>query len=187
MTAGQVPVHGIGLVAAQALASGPALRVAGTTSRGVFLRTVGRWIVFLSFETPLSPLTVALGPGGAVLKAVAPGEPVLCADGRIDFPDHKLHLSYSGVSPWLPPPPLHASTALSQRVARWRELAAEVSAAHPAGDKPTLLAHLQLLDAPMWKGAGGREVDNPLSRLRRAMREGDASGAAGECTAFLGP
>ena len=85
MTAGQVPVHGIGLVAAQALASGPALRVAGTTSRGVFLRTVGRWIVFLSFETPLSPLTVALGPGGAVLKAVAPGEPVL--SGREDrFP-----------------------------------------------------------------------------------------------------
>lgn len=186
MTARQVPVHGIGLVAAQVLASGPALRVAGTTSRGVFLRTVGRWIVFLSFETHLSPLTVALGPGGEALKAVAPGDPVRCADGRIEFHDRKLYVSFSGLSPWVPPAPLHASTALSQQVARWRELAAEVSAARPAGGRSTLLGQLHLLDAPMRKRAGGREVDNPLSRLRRAMREGDASGVASECTAFLG-
>jgi len=179
-------VHGIGLVAAQALAGGPALRVAGTTSRGVFLRTAGRWIVFLSFETHLSPLILTLGQGGEILKAVAPGDPVRCVDGRIEFPDRKLDISFSGLSPWVPPAPLHASTAHPRRVARWKELAAEVLAARPAGGRSVLLAQVQYLDELCRKGTDGREVIGPLSRLRLSMREGDVSGVVRACTAFLG-
>ena len=82
-----IPCVGIGLVAAEVLSTAQDAQIMGNTSKGVFIKTSSRWLVFLAFEPFKGPQTVTLGKFDPVFQAVPVGTPVRITPDSIFIPD----------------------------------------------------------------------------------------------------
>jgi len=176
----------IGSVAAQALALKQDLRVVGTTSRGVFVQTTGRWIVFLSFEQALSPLTVTLGSGCVVLKVVMPGSAVRNGAGWLEFADPSVRVFVDMRAPWLPPPPESAPGPHAERLDRLAWLVSEVLSAREPSEVSALLPHILEPASMDQEGSSEFERARSMRRLRHGLQTGSVESVANELTGFLG-
>jgi len=182
----EIRTQGIGSVAAQALAFEQTLRVVGTTSRGLFVQTTGRWIVFLSLEPALSPLTVTLGRGSDALKAVKPGSAVRSSEGRLEFAEAHVRVLIDLRTPWEPPTPRRAAGPLSERLDRLTALTIGLPAARPTSEISALLPHFLEPASADQDGPGEGEFARSVQRLRHGLQAGNAGSAARELTGFLG-
>lgn len=186
MAAVEIQTQGIGSVAAEALSVEQDLCVVGTTSRGVFIQTTGRWILFLSFETTMSPLTVSLGSGSEVLEAVMPGTAARCATGWLEFADPSVRVSLDMRAPWLPPAPEGAPGPLPDRLGRLAELTSKIPPARPAGEISALLPRILEPASVDQDASGESERARSMRRLRRGLQTGNADNVASELAGFLG-
>ena len=107
LVAGQASLQAIsiGQIAAETLAAEQQGFVLGCTSRGVFVKPGGRWVVFVSRERFRGPLTVTLPGGDSRLGAVSPGMPVSITSERIAIPGAGVNISTRGCEVWQAPPP----------------------------------------------------------------------------------
>ncbi len=77
----------------------------GVTSRGIFLNTELRWMIFLSYENFRGPMTVNLKEDVRSLNSLTPGGLVQFTPGLITIPQLDLKISTQGASIWQPKPP----------------------------------------------------------------------------------
>ncbi|MDX1688147.1 MAG: hypothetical protein R3248_09215, partial [Candidatus Promineifilaceae bacterium] len=115
----------IGYLARQTVATRQRAKVLGSTSRGLFLQTTGRWLIFLSYERYRSPLTVTLRDSAAALHSVEKGDTILIQEQRLTFV-----AANAGVilpeSAWRPAAPPDALGSFPDRVERLRQMAVGV-------------------------------------------------------------
>ncbi len=100
----------IGSAAQQILRPTGALRIAGTTSRGVFLQCAPRQVIFLSTERYRGPLTLNLASRQAAeLKRLTPETSGVHTPEGILFPGVSLQIDLRRAQVWRPTPPIAAS------------------------------------------------------------------------------
>ncbi|HBY96292.1 MAG TPA: hypothetical protein DEP84_20450 [Chloroflexi bacterium] len=135
-----------GEVALRALSTEQTATVMGVTSRGVFIRTASKWVIFLSYEDYCSPLTVALGERPHMLQGLRPAAPMLTAKGSLIFPTADSHIVVPRDAVWHCPRAIGPVQPVAGRV-RWLQHVGQivVVAAQEYGLSPLLPA---LLDLP---------------------------------------
>jgi hypothetical protein len=182
----EIRTQGIGSVAAQALTADQDLRHVGTSSRGLFVQTTGRWIVFVSFELVLSPLTMTLGEGSEVLKAVRPGSIVRYTAGKAEFAEWGIRVMVDLRTPWEPPAPVHAAGPHSEQLGRLTALTTGLPAARLTSEISALLPYILEPASLDQDGSGKSERAQSVQRLRHGLQVGNAESVARELTGFLG-
>ncbi len=95
----------------------------GITSRGVFIKTAIRWILFLSFEKFRGPLTINIGTRLPELDERSMGEVVQITPGLIFIPKADLLISTRDAAVWQPVPPSSAAPDSAKILARMRNFA----------------------------------------------------------------
>jgi hypothetical protein len=78
--------------------------IAGTTSRGIFIRLETDWVLFLSFESFHGPLTLNLSGGKSILKGVDVNGKVENLGGKILIPSTGIEIDFSRAETWEAPP-----------------------------------------------------------------------------------
>ncbi|MBS1249045.1 MAG: hypothetical protein MAG431_00618 [Chloroflexi bacterium] len=171
----------IGSLAKSCFAQEQTVSVMGNTSRGIFLKTAPKWVVFLSYEGYRGPLTVNLVGDVAPLRALPNGGKVDVSPAWIRFPEVGISIPLGEASPWTPPPPPPATSGGAVET-RLRELA---RAAHLRADGAGLSGHL-----PHLLGDAAHAPSHPpgmdLSHIRQNLEEGDRSTIPQALTNLLG-
>lgn len=186
----QIRADGIGYraretVAGAQQAGADGAKVLGTTSRGLFLQSSGRWLVFISYERYLSPLTIAAPTSASYLYAVETGDSVLMNGQRLRFPGAKVDVLLPD-RVWRPADPPAALQSFSDRVESLKEMVMAVAAAGRERGLGLLLR--PLLSLPMERALPEEQqalLDAVVS-LQRKLRAGDGAGAARAAGRLLG-
>jgi hypothetical protein len=96
----------IGQIVSEQLSGGQSGVLYGRTSRGMFIKSDSRWLIFLSMENYRGPLTINLDNNKDLLADPIVNQPVELSPGRIHFPDADLMITVEGAEIWgLPPIP----------------------------------------------------------------------------------
>ena len=90
----------VGDVAVGVLAIDQPFSLLGNTSKGIFLETSSRWLVFLSYERFRSPLTVTLAESSGSLPEVKPKLRGEIVSGKLDFRDTSLVIATENSQVW---------------------------------------------------------------------------------------
>ncbi len=94
----------IGQIAADALSRPQRAIAFGSTSRGIFVKTSAKWMIFISNEAFIDPLTLTLSESPAELAEISKGDCVQIAPGQIIFPNIKLIIDTRSAAIWQPVP-----------------------------------------------------------------------------------
>ena len=113
----------IGYFAHQGLSHANSVRVIGITSKGVFLLTPNKTVIFLSFDKYRSPLTITLFETVNEIPNITEGMDLILSTGKINFREVNIEITYTTAAIWHPPPPLEASLPLSQCLDRLTKIA----------------------------------------------------------------
>ncbi|MFQ5611800.1 MAG: DUF2877 domain-containing protein [Anaerolineae bacterium] len=160
----------VGSPAFKTLSGEQGASVLGVTSRGVFVQTFDRRVLFVSFETYRGPLTLTLAEVPARLRSVQTGAPLRIARGGLVFPAAGLAISAAAGAVWLPPTrPEPAGPRLEQR-ARLKWMAQEIIARRGDSGLGGLLP--PLLELP--PSGPGQMLAGAL-RLQQGLADQDAS------------
>lgn len=95
-----------GAIAVQNLSKVQEAVVIGKTSRGIYLKTEGRWLVFISFEPYRSPLTINLclkdQTADRGFANVSAGQAARISPGRLTIHDAEIEISTANCHVWEP-------------------------------------------------------------------------------------
>lgn len=75
----------------------------GKISRGLYIKTDSRWLLYVSFENYRGPLTINLRETESLLDDFHVGTLVEISSGRIRFPEIEITISTQEVEIWKPP------------------------------------------------------------------------------------
>lgn len=176
----------IGGQAAQALADKQEVRVVGVTSRGVFVQTTSRWVVFVSSEASVSPLTVTVGEDIDVMRAVEPGTYGTCEGGNLRFDAPGICVALDLRNPWEPPPPDRPASPPAERLDRLTSLAGEILTARSASGIPALLVPL-MTNATTGEGdIHGSGPWTAAEHIQAGLQRGEVAGVVRGAEGFLG-
>lgn len=75
----------------------------GKTSRGIFIKSSSRWLVFVSIEPFHSPLTINIGKNDSFLERVRRDELIQISDQQLVFPESHLVISTDHSEVWRTP------------------------------------------------------------------------------------
>jgi len=95
----------IGSIASEILSKDQDALVFGITSKGVYVKTSSRWLVFLSFDPFRGPLTITLDEVSSTLQLLGAGRPVHLTSQSISIPDVDIIISITGSQVWQPADP----------------------------------------------------------------------------------
>ncbi|MEK7328662.1 MAG: hypothetical protein AAB217_25735, partial [Chloroflexota bacterium] len=117
----------IGRLAYESLAPDQEAFLTGVTSRGLFVRIGDSRVIFLSFETCRSPLTLTLTEDAAELRSLEHGSPVRLTSGQLIFPDAGVAVTVHPSAVWRQPPPSHPARPVAEQLDNLRFFAAQVA------------------------------------------------------------
>lgn len=181
----QIRASGIGYRAHETLAAAQQASVLGTTSRGLFLQSAGRWLIFVSYEPYLSPLTITVQASAARLLAVEAGDTVSAGEQRLRFPGAKVDVLLPE-SVWQPDDPPATLEAFPKRVERMKEMTLAVAAAGRERQLGLLLRPLLSLPAESRLPPEQQAALDAVSLLQRRIRAGNREEAIGAAGRLLG-
>lgn len=92
--------------------------IMGKTSRGIFIKSSSKWIVFISREPYRSPLTINLSDNEDPLQQATRSMPVQISPAGFSFSDLGLEISTRKAQIWLPNIPDDAALSNSERQSR---------------------------------------------------------------------
>jgi hypothetical protein len=118
----------IGLTASHALSQDQDAQVFGKTSKGIFIKTSGKWLVFISFEQFMGPLTITLENFDPLFRLVSSENPVRITQQSIYFPDLDATISLEGSQVWQPPFPSAPPVGDPKRYEKLVDFAKEIMA-----------------------------------------------------------
>jgi hypothetical protein len=147
------PVYSIfatttGLLAQEILESEIAAVVIGSTSRGLFLLTPSNRVLFLSYESWRSPLTINLDHQHALLKKISTGAKAQITPAAIDVPAAGIMIDLAHSTRWQVPSVPHSDTSAEQQQQRLHETGAALVKQSSAGFAPLLADFIGLADRP---------------------------------------
>jgi hypothetical protein len=176
-------VTDIGICAQSLLAQAQADTVMGVTSRGLFLRLVPAWVVFISSETQRGPLVLNCPGQAKALGQIAAGESASVVPGRISFPASGVVINTRQATPWQAPSLPSGLLSPEGRREKLRLVAGLLHARQPAspllGLLPLLVNTAQPLPPPH---AFAAQID----ALRRAFVDRQNEGIISALGGFLG-
>lgn len=148
----------IGLIAAEAVNSSQVGHVHGITSRGLFIRTSRRWIIFVTNDPFLGPCTVTAATPIFGSRNIYPGASVFLSSSDIRIPSAQLVIDLRETSVWQPASP-PAPVPFSNQLENLASLSEQVLAAKPNAPLSILLTG---------RPASSSEKENMLlSRVRQ--------------------
>ena len=177
----------IGLFASQALSTDQDAQIIGSTSKGVFIKTSGKWLVFLAFEQFKGPLTITLEKFDPLLQRIPGGSNVRIASNSIFIPDPAVTINLEGTPVWQPPPPAAPLLDRSEWNENMRLVAKEILAKKEAGGIGSLIpAYLGVTTSqprlPGIKGFDGSQ----LERIKNYVSSEEVSGLVELLSSVLG-
>jgi hypothetical protein len=96
----------IGLIASEMLLKDQEAHVFGKISKGIFIKTSAKWLIFLSFEQFRGPLTITFDKIDPILGLVSGGDPIQIASQSIFIPALEVAIPMAGSKVWQPPLPI---------------------------------------------------------------------------------
>ena len=152
---GYFETESIGNLAFDSLATDQGGSVLGLTSRGIFIKTENKWLIFLSTESFRGPLTINLPMSGDSILPISRGMNLRITARQIVFPDIDLVISVQNPVVWQPQPPSAPPLPESERrqrlISSAKQILAVKKGAGLAASLPRLLnfsshPHLQTQD-----------------------------------------
>jgi hypothetical protein len=175
----------IGLLAHTMLASDLTAAVIGATSRGLFLLLPNNGVVFLSYESWRSPLTVNLGQRYSSLKKVTTGQRARIAAKKIDFLEAEIRIDFELAQIWSAPVRPDPPLTHDQRQVKLRETAGLICKQSSAGFSTILAAFTNLPDAQKLDQDDQAILDR-LHQLHGTLSTYDLDAAASLAAGLLG-
>ena len=174
----------IGRIASELLSEEPVASVQGTSSRGVFISLVSRWMIFLSTESYFGPLTLNLQGYDGILHPIEAGMPVKIDERRIDFPTTGYRFHFDQAVTWQAPPLPPEVLPVEQRLNRLADITRELSLMQ----KESLFADflVALLDDNVRATTHLNGVNNTLNEMWMAILEHKKGAFLNACGAVLG-
>lgn len=173
---------------AQQLAADQDLKRIGQTSRGCFLQTDGApvWTVFLSEETPRSPLTINLPPGAIVRIKQTDSQTIPLRQGILHFSD-TVQLSLQNTPHWQSAPPVNPVQPLAVRQKTIAE-AIHIIQLRKANSRLTgiLPDLLPMLGIPLHPSSTSGLFSENLHALIACLQSSDTCDLPNRLAAFLG-
>ena len=90
----------IGIIALEILSKDQDAHVFGKTSKGIYIKTSSRWLVFLSFDQFRGPLTITLDEVNPILQHASTGKPIHITSQSLYLPDLDLMITIQGCEVW---------------------------------------------------------------------------------------
>ena len=116
--------------------------VLGSTSQGIFIKTSGKWLNFVSSEPFRGPLTITLPETGASLQRITPQTPVRISSRTLNFPDASVEISTQNSIVWQSPLPFSQPLPESERKERLSNSARKILIAKKETGLTSLLPFL---------------------------------------------
>ena len=174
----------IGRLAYDALTPDREAFLIGVTSRGLFVRVGASRVIFLSFETHRSPLTLTLTEEVTELRSLEHGSPVRITSGQLIFPNAGVAVTVHPEAVWQQPPPSRSACPAAEQLDNLRFFAAQVALAKNGQGFSALLP--PLLGLQTTTAPGGDSLLTTLLGLRQALRSADVLAPAERIGKLLG-
>ena len=100
--------------------------VLGSTSKGIFIKTSGKWINFISTEPFRGPLTITLPNTAQSLPRITPQSPVQISSRTLNFPAAGVEISTQNSIVWQSPLPFGRPLPESKRKERLNNSARKI-------------------------------------------------------------
>jgi hypothetical protein len=94
----------VGITAWEILSKDQQAQIAGKTSKGLFVQTADRWLVFISIEPNRGPLTINLKQFEEMLTLIPVGSAVRIASHGLHLPGLHFSINLKGSQIWQPAP-----------------------------------------------------------------------------------
>jgi hypothetical protein len=176
-----------GSTALNVLQTSPEAFVMGTTSRGIYIKTSEKWVVFISLEPFRGPLTLTLNNANLPLSQLTTGTPVYIDSRSSSISIDSFVISTNGCAEWVPPrTPTHylPGSERRKRVAIFAEEA--LKRKKWAGFSPTIPFILNLPDAPAPTSLRLPPKREEVLHVRRCIKERDVPNLSSLLIRFLG-
>ena len=111
----------------------------GVTSRGIFIKTPSRWILFLSFESFPGPLSINVPSARDSVSELFAGGQVEISSERFFFQEGRLVITLHDAAVWQPS---HTTTPVPGRDERIKSAAERIRDQARTGFSPVLLPYL---------------------------------------------
>lgn len=157
-----------GFIAVEILSIDQEASVLGTMSRGLFLETASRWLVFVSFERFRSPLTVTLAGSHALLQGAKPKMRVEIAAGLLYFKDINMAITTHNSRVWRSDLPAAAPLPKPKRLAKLTSCAGMILSEKPGVGLGQFLAPLLKLPDAQFPD----DQDRYLLRINMPLLQG---------------
>ena len=122
----EVQAKSIGTVAYKSLAEVRDGMVFGRTSRGIFIQTRSKWLIFLSFERFRGPLTINLATDLGFIRDISEGMAIEISAHNLFFPETGWNISLKETDIWRPQTATGPVSADDDRRARLLSLANKI-------------------------------------------------------------
>ena len=182
----QVKVNSIGYQAFAGFSQADSARVMGDTSKGIFLRTPGNQIAFLSYGSSNSPVTITLAGRPAQLQNIHGGQQARLLDSAIHFNAAGVELDYGAAVIWKPPFPPPARGDIQDWRERLRAIAQEAQLCKGNDGFCRLLEPLTGLPSPAPFSEEQERLWGWIGGLQESLKRLDVPAAVDGLKQFLG-
>jgi len=139
----------IGSTAFEVLSRDQTASVMGSTSRGIYIKSSSRWLIFISLEGYRSPLTITLKGALPLTNPIPAGTTVHFASGQLLFPDAGISIATDVSNVWKPAPRQKSPADSVDRQKRLNYITEEVLLRKPGAGFSSLLPGVLKLSAEM--------------------------------------
>lgn len=177
----------VGVIASEILSRDQEARVFGKTSKGIFIKTSGKWLIFLSFEQFRGPLTITFDKIDPTLGLVSARDPIQIASQSIFIPAIEATIPITGGEIWQPLLPTVLPLSAFERHGRLVECAREIMSKKNGEGLGSLIPSVLGLSKTHRPHKTITNFDlSYLQRLQNHVRNRAATQLAGQLAAILG-
>ncbi len=126
-----IEAKSIGSIAFEVLSKDQAAVVMSSISRGIYIKSSSRWLVFVSFECFRSPLAITLKEALPLTNPIHAGTPVYFASKQLLIPEAGITIAPNDHSVWKPAPRGNSPVLHADRQKRLNFFASEVLLGKP--------------------------------------------------------
>jgi hypothetical protein len=176
----------IGSEAARLLRAGATAHIIGCTSKGLFVKTPGSEVFFISYESFRSPITIVLGEPFSELLAVENGEEVSLDASGMELRGGSIRIECGQLNPWVSPRPTGQASTAGIRRERVETIAASAVSAKPDSGFSPLAAAMLTKNTPLSIPPEDRAVFRRIESILRTNTRQETNLVLAEMEGLLG-
>ena len=168
-----IETKSIGNIAIEVLAEDQAASVISSISRGIYIKSSSRWLVFISHEGFRSPLTITLKEAIPLRNPIQAGSAVNFTSGQLLIPEVGITITTDASNVWKPAPRQKFSEDNAERKKRLNYFTEKIMLRKPgAGFSPLLPGLLKLPDEKQAISDALAPKYENIIQLQRAIQAG---------------